>query len=41
MSRELVYKVILAGDGAVGKTSLISKYVSGRFMADYKKTIRW
>lgn len=39
MSKELMYKVILAGDGAVGKTSLIEKFVTGKFEKDYKMTI--
>jgi len=39
MSKELMYKVILAGDGAVGKTSLIKKFVTGKFEKDYKMTL--
>jgi len=34
-----MYKVILAGDGAVGKTSLIKKFVTGKFERDYKMTL--
>ena len=34
-----MYKVILAGDGAVGKTSLIKKFVTGKFEKDYKMTL--
>ncbi|MEM3586586.1 MAG: Rab family GTPase [Candidatus Jordarchaeaceae archaeon] len=37
--RELMYKVILAGDGAVGKTSLIEKFMTGKFEKDYKMTL--
>lgn len=33
------YKVILGGDGAVGKTSLIQTFVQGKFQQDYKATI--
>ncbi len=32
-------KVILAGDGAVGKTSLLTRYVSGKFVEEHKMTI--
>jgi small GTP-binding protein len=37
--KELMYKVILAGDGAVGKTSLIEKFITGKFEKDYKMTL--
>ncbi|MHA1975056.1 MAG: Rab family GTPase [Candidatus Hodarchaeales archaeon] len=33
------YKIILAGDGSVGKTTLINRFVTGRFNSDYKATI--
>ena len=33
------YKVILAGEGAVGKTTLINRFVTGSFNTDYKATI--
>ncbi|MHA1332213.1 MAG: Rab family GTPase, partial [Candidatus Hodarchaeales archaeon] len=33
------YKIILAGDGSVGKTTLINRFVTGRFTSDYKATI--
>ena len=36
---QFVYKIILGGDGAVGKTSLIQTFVQGMFEADYKATI--
>ncbi len=32
-------KVILAGDGTVGKTSLLRRYVSGEFITEHKMTI--
>ena len=33
------FKIILAGDGGVGKTSLISRFVTGMFADHYKATI--
>jgi len=33
------YKVILAGEGAVGKTTLINRFITGSFTTDYKATI--
>jgi small GTP-binding protein len=35
----LKYKIILAGEGAVGKTTLINRFVTGSFTTDYKATI--
>jgi small GTP-binding protein len=35
----LKYKVVLAGEGAVGKTTLINRFVTGSFSTDYKATI--
>ncbi|MEW5958778.1 MAG: Rab family GTPase [Chloroflexota bacterium] len=32
-------KIILAGDGTVGKTSLLQRYVFNRFIEDHKMTI--
>ncbi|MFX0070992.1 MAG: Rab family GTPase [Candidatus Hermodarchaeota archaeon] len=34
-----VYKLILGGDGAVGKTSMVQRFVEGIFRTDYKATI--
>ncbi|MHA1409216.1 MAG: GTP-binding protein [Candidatus Odinarchaeia archaeon] len=34
-----VFKVILVGDGAVGKTSLILRFTEKKFSEDYKKTL--
>ena len=33
------FKIVVIGDGAVGKTSLIKKYTKGTFERDYVKTI--
>jgi small GTP-binding protein len=33
------FKIILAGEGAVGKTTLINRFVTGKFKTDYKATI--
>jgi len=33
------FKILLLGDPAVGKTSLINKFIQGRFEVDYKATI--
>ena len=38
-SEEFRFKIVLIGDGAVGKTSLIKKYTKGTFEKDYVKTI--
>ena len=35
----LIYKIIIAGDGAVGKTSLLHRYVEGKFSFNTKMTI--
>ncbi|MFX1452407.1 MAG: GTP-binding protein, partial [Promethearchaeota archaeon] len=34
-----VYKVVIIGDFAVGKTSLINEYMEKKFQYDYKPTI--
>jgi small GTP-binding protein len=34
-----VFKIIIAGDGGVGKTTLLHRYVEGKFIADTKMTI--
>ena len=38
-SPEYVYKLSLIGDGGVGKTSMVHRYIHGIFKADYKATI--
>lgn len=38
-NEQLQYKVMIMGDGAVGKTSLINRYCEGGFMGSYKQTI--
>jgi small GTP-binding protein len=37
--REYVFKIVLLGDAAVGKTSLISRYCESSFSEDYKPTL--
>lgn len=36
---EVAIKVVVVGNGAVGKSSLIQRYCKGTFTKDYKKTI--
>lgn len=38
-SPDYIYKLSLIGDGGVGKTSMVQRYVHGIFKADYKATI--
>ncbi|MBD3256468.1 MAG: GTP-binding protein [Candidatus Lokiarchaeota archaeon] len=38
-SGEYAYKLILGGDGAVGKTSMVHRFVEDAFQTDYKSTI--
>lgn len=37
--REFVFKIVILGDGAVGKTSLINRFVESSFNEDYKPTL--
>ncbi|MFX1386509.1 MAG: Rab family GTPase [Promethearchaeota archaeon] len=37
--REFVFKIVVLGDAAVGKTSLINQFVEGSFKEDYKPTL--
>lgn len=39
MTSKLTFKIVLIGDFAVGKTSLIQRYVSGKFSEDYRPSI--
>ena len=39
MSRPLVLKILTSGDGGVGKSTLLHKYIEGEFLADTKMTI--
>jgi small GTP-binding protein len=39
MSKPIVLKVLTAGEGGVGKTTLLHKYIEGKFSADTKMTI--
>ena len=36
---EVAIKVVVVGNGAVGKSSMIQRYCKGEFTRDYKKTI--
>jgi small GTP-binding protein len=36
---DAVYKLVTLGEAAVGKTSLVSKYVTGKFHRDYHRTL--
>jgi len=36
---EVAIKVVVVGNGAVGKSSMIQRYCKGIFTKDYKKTI--
>ncbi len=42
---DCVFKIVVAGDGGVGKTTLLEKYITGTFHAKIKMTIgvqfRW
>lgn len=38
-SGEYAYKLILGGDGSVGKTSMVHRFVENAFQTDYKATI--
>jgi len=39
MPKPKVLKTIIAGDGGVGKTTLLHRYVEGKFIADTRMTI--
>ena len=36
---EVAIKVVVVGNGVVGKSSLIQRYCRGKFTSEYKKTI--
>jgi len=36
---EIAIKLVIVGNGAVGKSSMIQRYCKGIFTKDYKKTI--
>lgn len=37
--RKFVFKIVVIGDGAVGKTSLIARFAEKTFQAEYKPTL--
>ncbi len=39
MSRSVVFKVLTAGDGGVGKTTLLHRYIEGKFIQDTQMTL--
>lgn len=39
MTVDYLFKTIVVGDGAVGKTTLTKKFVTGKFQSSYKMTI--
>lgn len=39
MPKSVLLKVITAGEGGVGKTTLLYRYIEGRFLADTRMTI--
>jgi small GTP-binding protein len=39
MPKKFILKILTAGDGGVGKTTLLQRYVEGKFSADTKMTI--
>ena len=39
MSAEYRYKIVMLGDGAVGKTAMTTRYTQNFFDSDYKRTI--
>jgi small GTP-binding protein len=39
MNEEYTFKVIIAGDGGVGKTTLVSRYIHGSFITRHKMTL--
>ncbi|MFX0023163.1 MAG: Rab family GTPase [Candidatus Hermodarchaeota archaeon] len=39
MAKSILLKVVTAGEGGVGKTTLLYRYIEGRFLADTRMTI--
>lgn len=39
MSKSMVIKIITTGEGGVGKTTLLHRYVEGKFLVDTKMTL--
>ncbi|MBD3341635.1 MAG: GTP-binding protein [Candidatus Lokiarchaeota archaeon] len=38
-TQQILYKIVILGDGGVGKTTLLHRYVDGKFISDTKMTI--
>lgn len=38
-AKKITLKIIIIGEAAVGKTSLVKKFVSGQFSKDYRSSI--
>ena len=39
MVKQILFKILTVGDGSVGKTTLLQRYVNGLFKSDQKMTI--
>jgi small GTP-binding protein len=39
MKRNFTYKIVVGGDGAVGKTTLLHRYIEGRFREGFQMTL--
>jgi small GTP-binding protein len=39
LGKPKIFKIITAGDGGVGKTTLLHRYIEGKFLADTRMTI--
>jgi Ras-related protein Rab-7A len=39
MTKKFILKILLAGEGGVGKTTLLHRFVDGKFSAETRMTI--